>query len=130
MPKKAVVVGLVSNNEAAEVKDRQGKQAFADQKQGVQDAASATISVSERMDGFELVMGSSHSNEGIDFSMFVKVTFPIGQEGAQKIFADGRRVNDFTIPTGERCSRDGPDAHFPALYQGADFLRGAGGEGT
>ncbi len=60
-----IVFRLVLNEVSAEVKDRYGQKASVDEKQDVQNTAGSSIAVSERMNGFKLVMGHGHAHQRV-----------------------------------------------------------------
>jgi hypothetical protein len=59
---QAIIVGLVVDEVAAEIKHRQRKQPLFDKVKDVEHAPGSAIAVRKRMDGFELVVHHGHAN--------------------------------------------------------------------
>lgn len=117
-----VVVGLVGDDMAAQVKDGEAEQVLLDQVEDVDDAPGAAVAVAERVDGLELVMGNGHAYERVDVVLVVQKIFPVGEQFAQPGFAFRRRVDGFAgTVVGQPGAGRAPDVHIDTLGRTANL---------
>ena len=94
----AVIVGLVADDVSAEIENRKLQDPFLDEKQQIEHAACAAVSIRERVDGFELIVRERHADEGIGLFVLAQLALPVRQEIAKSRLTFGRRVNHLSGP--------------------------------
>lgn len=114
---------------AAQVEYGQLQQLLLDQEQTVEHAAGAAVAISERVDGFELVMSDGHADERIQLPFVMEEALPVGQQLAQQVFSCRWGIDHFAgAIIGERRPRYPANVHLLVFDDAAYFDRGSRGE--
>ena len=130
--KEAVVVGLVGDDESAQVEDWQREKLLLDEVQTVEHAPRAAVAVGEGMDRLKLVVGGRHADERVEVASTLfpmQKSLPVGEQTTDPVLPLWRRVNDLARGiVGQRRAGQPSHLHRSIFDPAADEFCGRGAE--